>query len=97
MTWCDNKQNDIIFSLQVFIYTTSMIDNKMMWMFKISFENMTTIKSFQLWLKNDYENDVYKMMCHYIDDVVIKLLYNDSKMTINHLIWVQMDIRNHNM
>jgi len=38
-------KDDIIFSLQVFIDTASMIDEKVMWMFKISFENMITIKS----------------------------------------------------
>jgi hypothetical protein len=27
-------------------------------MSKISFENMTRINSFQIWLKNNYENDV---------------------------------------
>ncbi len=43
---------------------TSMIDDKVIWMFKISFENMTKIKSFQIWLKNDYANDMEKMMCH---------------------------------
>jgi hypothetical protein len=25
-----------------------------------------------------------KMMCHYIDDVIIKLFYNDAKMIINY-------------
>jgi hypothetical protein len=28
------------------------------------------------------------MMCHYIKNVIIKLLYNDSKMTISHLILI---------
>ncbi len=37
-------------------------------------------------LKNNFENDVDKMMCHNINNVTIKLFYNDSKMTINHLI-----------
>ncbi len=36
--------------------------------------------------KNDHANDMDKMMCHYIDNMVIKLDYNYSKMTINHLI-----------
>jgi hypothetical protein len=40
---------------------TSMIDDKVIWMFKI--ENMTRVKSFQIWLKNDYANDMEKMMC----------------------------------
>jgi hypothetical protein len=35
----------------------SMIDDKMMWIFNISFENVIRIKSFQIWLKNDYAND----------------------------------------
>jgi len=42
-----------------------MIDDKMTWMFKILFENVIRIKSFQIWLKNNYENDVDKTMCHY--------------------------------
>jgi hypothetical protein len=42
--WCGHKKDDIIFSLQFFIHTTSIIDNKMTWMPKISFENMTKIK-----------------------------------------------------
>jgi hypothetical protein len=56
---------------------TFMIDEKMIWMFKISFENMIKIKSFQIWLNNDYAHDMKKMMCHYIDNVIIKLFYND--------------------
>jgi len=66
-------------------------------MSKISFENVTKIKSFKIWLKNNYENEVDKMMCHYKNNVVIQLFYNDSKMTISNLIWVQMDIVNYNM
>jgi hypothetical protein len=46
-------------------------------MFKISFENVTKIKSFQIWLKTNYENDVEKMMCHYKNNVVIQLFSND--------------------
>jgi len=46
-------------------------------MFKISFENMTKIKSFQIWLKNDYANDMEKMMWNFIDNVVIKLFYDE--------------------
>jgi len=42
-----------------------MIDDKVMWMSKISFENVIMIKSFQIWLKNNYENDMEKMMCYY--------------------------------
>jgi hypothetical protein len=55
-------------------------------MFKISFENMIMIKSFQISLKNKYAND--KMMCHYIDNVIIQLFYNDSEMTTSNLIWI---------
>ncbi len=44
--------------LQVFIHITSMIDDKLTCRSKISFENMTRIKSFQICLKNNYENDV---------------------------------------
>ncbi len=36
----------------------SMNDDKQTWMSNISFENVTRIKSFQIWLKNDYANDV---------------------------------------
>jgi hypothetical protein len=60
----------------------SMIDDKMMCISKISFENMIRIKSFEIWLKNNYANDMEKMMCHYINNVVIQLFYNDSKMII---------------
>jgi len=74
-----------------------MIDDKMTWMSKISFENVTTIKSFQIWVKNNYENDVNKMMCYYKNNMVIQLFYNDSKMTTNNLTWIQMDIINYNM
>jgi hypothetical protein len=65
-----------------------MISDKMTWMSKISFENVTKLKSFQIWPKNNYENDVNKMMCHYKNNVVIQLFYNHSKMTINDLIWI---------
>jgi hypothetical protein len=50
----------------------STIDDKMTWEFKISYENVTRIKSFQIYLKNDYVIDVGKMMCHYIHNVIIK-------------------------
>jgi hypothetical protein len=59
----------------------SMIDDKVTWIFKISFENLSMMKSFQMWLKNDYAKDMDKMICHYRDNVVIKLFYNDPKMT----------------
>jgi hypothetical protein len=65
-----------------------MINGKVMWMSKISFENVTKIKSFKIWLKHKYANDVDKMMCHYINNVVIQLFYNYSKMTISNLIWI---------
>jgi len=42
------KKNDVVFSLQVFIHMASMIDDKMMWMSKILYENVTKIKSFQI-------------------------------------------------
>jgi hypothetical protein len=41
-------KDGMIFPLQVFIHMVSMIDEKMMWMSKISFENMIRIKSFQI-------------------------------------------------
>jgi hypothetical protein len=37
-----NKKDDIIILVQVFIHMASMINDKMMWMSKISFENVTT-------------------------------------------------------
>jgi hypothetical protein len=43
-----DKNDDVIFSIQVFIHVASMIDDKMMCMFKISYENVTRIKSFQI-------------------------------------------------
>ncbi len=36
----------------------SMIDDKVTCMSKISLENVIKIKSFQIWLKNDFTNDV---------------------------------------
>jgi hypothetical protein len=50
-----------------------MTNDKMIWMFKISIENVIRIKSCQIKLNNKYANDVDKIMCHYIDNVVIKL------------------------
>jgi hypothetical protein len=55
------------------------------------------IKSFQIWLKNNYENDMHKMMCDYKNNVVIQLFYNYIKLIISNLIWIQMDIINYNM
>jgi hypothetical protein len=75
----------------------SMIDDKMTRMSKILFLNLIRIKSFQIWLKSDYASDMNKMMHHYINNMLIKLLYNNSEMTINHLIWTLKDIRNYNM
>jgi hypothetical protein len=37
-----------------------MIDEKMTWMSKISFEIAIRIKWFQIWLKTNYENDMDK-------------------------------------
>jgi hypothetical protein len=71
--WRGNKKDDITFLKQIFIHMASMIDDKVTWMSKISFENVIRIKSFQIWLKNNYANDMDKMMCHYIDNVVIQL------------------------
>ncbi len=39
---------DIVFSLQVFINMASMIDDEVTWMSKMSFENVTRIKSFRI-------------------------------------------------
>jgi len=77
--WHSNRKDDIVFSLQINIHMPSMIDDKVMWISKISFENMIKI-----WLKNNYANGMDKLMCHYINNVLIKLFYNDSKM----IIWV---------
>jgi hypothetical protein len=49
----------------------SMIDDKVIWMSKISFEIVTKIKSFKIWLKNNNADGMDKMMCHYIDNVII--------------------------
>jgi len=43
--------------------------------------------------KNDYANDMDKTMCHYIYTMIIKLLYNDSKMIIG----ISSHIRNYDM
>jgi hypothetical protein len=67
------------FLLQIFMHMASMIDDKVTWMYKISFENVISTKSFQIWLKNNYANDMKKMMCRYIDNLVIQLFYNDFK------------------
>jgi len=36
------------------------------------FENVIKIKLVQTWLKNNYENDMHKMMCHHTDNVIIQ-------------------------
>jgi hypothetical protein len=92
--WCGTRKDDIVFSLHVFIHMAFTIDDKVMWMFTISFENVIRIKSFQIWLNNDYANHVDKIMCHYIDNVIIKLFYNVSKLIISNWIWVYIDMRN---
>jgi hypothetical protein len=73
MTW---YQEGLHFFLIVSFHPYGIqFDSKVAWMFKISFENMLIIKSFQISLKNKYAND--KMMCHYIDNAIIQLFYND--------------------
>jgi hypothetical protein len=53
-----------------------MIDDKMMWMSKMSFENVIRIKSFQIRLKNNYENDVsLQKQCGYT--IILQWLKND--------------------
>jgi hypothetical protein len=52
---------------------TSLIDDKMMWMFKISFENVIKIQIISNITKNNYANDMDKMICHYINNVVTQL------------------------
>jgi len=64
-----------------------MIDDKMTWMSKVSIENVIRIKIISNMIKNNHANDVDKMMWHYINNVVIKLLYNDSK--ILSIIWYE--------
>jgi hypothetical protein len=41
-------KDDVVFSFQVFIHMASTIVDKIMWMSKISYENVTKIKSFQI-------------------------------------------------
>jgi hypothetical protein len=54
----------------------SMIDDKVTWMSKISFQNVTRIKSFQIWLNNDYANDVsLHRPCG--DKIMLQWLIND--------------------
>jgi len=54
-------------------------------------------KLIQIWLNNNYANDVNKIMCHSIDNVVTQLFYNDSKMIINNLIWIEKDTMNYHI
>ncbi len=72
--WHDNMRDDAIFSSQVLIHMASTIDDQMMWIPKISYENVTKIKSFQIKQKNDYANNMEKMTYHYIHNVIIKIL-----------------------
>jgi hypothetical protein len=67
-------RDDAIFSSQVLIHMASTIDDQMMWIPKISYENVTKIKSFQIKQKNDYANNMEKMTYHYIHNVIIKIL-----------------------
>ncbi len=55
----------------------SMVDDKVTWMSKISFENVIKIMSFQIWLKNDYANGVHKMMWHYGHKIILQWFKND--------------------
>jgi hypothetical protein len=49
-------------------------------------------------IKNYYTNiDMGKMMCHYIDNMAIKVFSNDSKMFISNLIWVSTNKKNYGM
>jgi len=68
--WHVNKKNDIIISLQVFIHMASMIDDKVTCMSKITFDNVTKIMSFHIWLQNDYANDMDKMNTKYIHKII---------------------------
>jgi hypothetical protein len=54
-----------------------MIDEKIMWMFKISFENVTKIKLFQIWLKKWHgQNDVsLQKQCGHI--IILQWFKND--------------------
>ncbi len=65
------------FSLQVIIHITLMLDDKMTWMSKISIENVTGIKSFQIWLKNNYENMMSSSYYHIIIYLSIASLIYD--------------------
>jgi hypothetical protein len=45
------------FSLQISVHMASMIDNKVIWFFEISFQNVKMTKSFRILLNNNYAND----------------------------------------
>jgi hypothetical protein len=46
--WYDNRKAYVNFLLQVFIHMASMIEDKITWISRISYENVNRIKSFQI-------------------------------------------------
>jgi hypothetical protein len=49
-------------------------------MFKISFENVTSNM-----IKERFATKVDKMVCHYIENMIINLFYTDKKLIISNL------------